>query len=232
MLFGDLKHRRAPSVASLPSSPPVPNLTPRPEDLDHELFFLSLRYGQETLIAALEKMKKRRRGPRRNDDGALLEDHFLRDAKDLLKGTPLRSDYKLVKEFTDAVPAHERESTTRRLLKKIKDIRPLEVRWKVSQIGESDYPHTAFLAALDAPLFGETTNPYLDVRKEEAVRIVAEYSEKIGLPPDNMSVVELKEAVAHWVPPQPLGITSGAPLAASGLLDLLTGASGNSDPTS
>lgn len=106
----------------------------------------------------------------------------------------------------------------------------MAVRWEVSQIGEANYPHTAFLAALDSPFFAGLTEPYLDAERNNALRVVAEYGEKIGPAPDNMSIADLTETLARWTPPQPQGLGGADPFTTSHLLALLKGAAGNGTP--
>jgi hypothetical protein len=93
-LIGGHGRRRAKAADAQSSATPAPELPP--PDLRSELFILERRFGRAALIAELERLRAKRRGPQKLDDWRLILPHIAGDSKALLegRGSPLRpTDY-------------------------------------------------------------------------------------------------------------------------------------------
>jgi hypothetical protein len=203
-------HRRRSAKAADTQSSAIPAVEFTPPDLRSELLNLELRFGREALIAELERLKAKPRGPKKLDDWRLFLPHIAGDATALLegRGSPLSpTDYSIAKQITSSESAKFRESTIRRIRRKLKETRAeIALRGVIFQ-GRSGYPAADYVAALRwNPGRYKVSGPLRDaidssVREVEAT--IARYRDRLGEPPAGMTLQEIEAALMAWVPPPP-----------------------------
>lgn len=207
-LIGGQGRRRAQPEPVQPSTKPAVELPAR--DLRSELLNLTLRFGREALIAELERLKAKPRGPQKVDDWGLILPHIAGDAKALLegRGSPLRpTDYRIAKQIASSALKQSRESVADRIKRKLKETRAERALLGVIGEGKSGYPAADYVAALrwnpGRHKVSEPLRGLIETFAREAEAAIARYRDRLGEPPAGMTLQEIEAALEAWVPPPP-----------------------------
>jgi hypothetical protein len=200
------QRRRHPNAADTQSSA-IPAVELPPPDLRSELLNLELRFGREALIAELERLKAKPRGPKKLDDWRLLLPHIAGDATALLEGrgsSPSPTDYRIAMQIASSEPAKLREPANRRIRRKLRETRAESALLGVMRQGPSGYPAADFVAALNwNPGRYKVSGPLrdtIDSLAREAEATIARYRDRLGEPPAGMTLREIEAALRAWVP--------------------------------
>jgi hypothetical protein len=229
-LIGGHGRRRAQTAGPQPSPSPAVKLPP--PDLRLELLSLFHRYGRDAVVGEVALLTAPRRGRRPLDDLKLLDPQFERDARALLEGRDpqkVASNKAIATHLSDKLARGDedaRESIERRLMRVLSKHRANRILREVIATEGNGYPHAAYLAALrwrfsNRLLLSDQIRELAAKLADRADATVARYSERLGEPPNAMTLGEIEAALAAWVPP-PASLTGALNLDPTSPLGVLS----------
>lgn len=178
------------------------------------------RYGAAAVGEAVKRATKAKRGRKAEKDWPALHPILVEDARKVLEGgDPFseRTNYSIAQVFVQNNPGHSPAATQRRIMKKLSQMR---MRWTLINaeiIGESEYPHGAYLNVLERLV---SLLPDWDIWKDRMSRAkgaIDDYTAKHGPPAVYLSIKDIEEGAQDLV----LGALLGkSPPTLSGLFGL------------
>jgi hypothetical protein len=227
-------HGRRRAKAAVTNSRAKPAVELPPPNLLSELLNLERRFGREAVIAEFERLTAPRRGRPPLDDLKLLDPQFERDARALLEGQDPQkvASNKAIAINLSAKLAEGRteeealESIERRLMRVLSKHRADRILGKVIATKGNGYPHAAYLTALrwrfsNRLLLSEPIQELAAILADQAEATISRFRERLGEPPDAMTLGEIEAALAAWVPP-PVSLTDALNLDPTSPLGVLS----------
>ena len=211
-LIGGHGLRRAQPADAQPNASTAAQLPP--PDLRLELWSLFHRYGRDAVVGEVALLTAKKPGRPRLNDRERLNRQIESDARALLEGKDpqkVRSNKRIANELAaklaEGKAEETRDSIDRRLMRYLSNNRAGEVLWKVILTGGRDAPHAAYMAALryQVPAKYRGSETVLATAKTlatDAEARVSLYRERLGEPPEGMSLGQIEAALAAWAPPQ------------------------------
>lgn len=186
-------------------SNPVPNLELCGPNVDDDIRRLVRRYGKEQVREAVKRQTAMPRGPRPKGQWLELRDVLRADAILWLEGgDPFkeRSNYSIAKNYAGSVPDHQKPSTIRRILRKLRERRCYYTLADAEWLSRSHFPYTENLRAIGAlqeiELNGHLWDRLLCLRASS----IADYRSKFGDPPADMTMQKLLEEAGRPIIPK------------------------------
>lgn len=179
-------------------------------NLDDDIRRLIRRYGKEQVREAVKRQSAMPRGPRLKGDWLQLRDVLRADANLWLEGGDpfkARSNYSIAKNYAEAVPDHQKPSTIRRILRKLRERRCYYTLADAEWLSQSRFPYTENLRAVRAlqeiGLHRHLWDRLLCLLESS----VADYRSKFGDPPAEMTLQALlKESAKPIIPKKQEGL--------------------------
>jgi len=158
------------------------------------------RYGKAAVKEAIKRQTASKRGRRPEKDWPELRELIEADARDWLQGGDpfaTRSNYSIAKDFADRNPGHSYPATMQRIERKLAKSRVSITLVTAMNLSREDYPHAAYIRALEALSRTEAHQIWTDLL-ENAKSELTDYELRNGeSPPAHLSMKDIKEAAIN-----------------------------------